>query len=87
MKGKEQIDPHSPLSKECVMNTSDRPSFAGWHRPSASSPWRRIVEAEGEDECWAMLLAASEGGDVTVLPSHCDPNRRKTSDMNLRLSL
>jgi hypothetical protein len=59
------------------MNTTDRPTFAGWHRPGAAYSWRRIVEAEAEDECWAMLLAATAGGDVTVLPSHRDPNRRQ----------
>jgi hypothetical protein len=59
------------------MNTTDRPTFTGWHRPGAAYSWRRIVEAEAEDECWAMLLAATAGGDVTVLPSHHDPNRRQ----------
>jgi hypothetical protein len=32
------------------MNTTDRPTFTGWHRPGAARPWRRISEAENEDE-------------------------------------
>jgi hypothetical protein len=59
------------------MNTSDPERFAytGWHRPHARARWRAVVEAESEDEAWAMLLAAVAGGDKTVTKSPADPNR------------
>ena len=55
----------------------DRPAFTGWHRPGVAYPWRRIVQAESEDECWCMLIAAIQGGDLTVTASHRDANERQ----------
>jgi hypothetical protein len=68
------------------MNEPEQPRFTGWHRRNAAHPWRRIVQSEGEDECWAMLLAATAGGDVTVLRSSCDPNRRQPAALPPRPS-
>jgi hypothetical protein len=63
-------------AQENIMDETDKPAFTGWHRPGAAYPWRRIVEAEGEDDCWAMLLSATIGGDLTVTASHRDANER-----------
>jgi hypothetical protein len=62
-----------------MTETSDRSAFVGWHRPHARAHWRPVVEAEGEDECWAMLLAAVAGGDKTVTKNPADPDRPGTS--------
>jgi hypothetical protein len=51
--------------------------FVGWHRTGSCSPWRIAVEADTEDEAWAALLSAVDGGDKTVLPQGQDPNRRR----------
>jgi hypothetical protein len=58
-----------------MQTRTDRLAFTGWHRRSSAHPWRRTVQSEDENECWAMLLTAITGGDATVLPSHRDPNR------------
>jgi hypothetical protein len=58
------------------MNAGERPAFTGWHRPSARQPWRAVVQAESQDEVWAMLLTVTGGGDVTVTASHRDANER-----------
>ena len=47
---------------------TDLPRFAGWHRPSASRPWRCVVEAESEAECLDLLAARVEGGEMAVMP-------------------
>jgi hypothetical protein len=54
---------------------ADRSAWTGWHRPHARAAWRAVVEAEGEDECWALLLVTVAGGDKTVTRSPADPNR------------
>jgi len=58
----------------CSMNAPERPAFTGWHRPSARQPWRPVVQAESQEEAWAMLLTATASGDVTVTASHRDAN-------------
>jgi hypothetical protein len=58
------------------MKATDRPAFTGWHRPSADRPWCPVVQAESQDEAWAMLLAATTGGDLTITASHRDANER-----------
>lgn len=55
----------------------DAPRWSGWHRPTLSSPWRKVVEAESEAECLDLLDARTEGGQTAVLPAGKHPLERK----------
>ena len=53
------------------------PRWAGWHRHSTYSPWRRLVEAGSKEECADLLDACVEGGQTAVLPVSLHPLDRE----------
>ena len=58
-----------------IMEASES-KFTGWHRLSRSHAWHRLVEAESEAECWKLLNARVEGGDMRVMPTGQHPADR-----------
>ncbi len=54
------------VEESAVMEASES-RFTGWHRPSRGHPWRKLVESESEAECWELLNARVETGDMKVL--------------------
>jgi hypothetical protein len=54
--------------------TTDAAPWAGWHRPAARRPWRRVCEGESWSACWDILMAFTEAGDKVVLAAREDPN-------------
>jgi hypothetical protein len=54
---------------------SEPATFAGWHRKNKHQPWRRIVEAATEADCWDRLLNhALPSGEKCVVAADIDPN-------------
>jgi len=62
-------------SVDNAKNNTDKPRFTGWHRPSPSRPWQRVVEAESDAECWDLLNASVDVGEIAVTEGGNHPSR------------
>jgi hypothetical protein len=64
------------------MSESSSPAtFTGWCR-IGRGPWRKVLEADSEDRCWALLpglAPVAQCRDLAVCPAGTDPNSRRAA--------
>jgi hypothetical protein len=58
--------------------------FVGWHCINSRRSWQRMVSAESETECWAILELNCNGGQMIVLPAYRRPVELKHDTVGLK---